>query len=489
MRKRWLSVGAVMGLILLPVGFWWLYLEITKFPERIVIATGSPRGRYREISKALKLEIEAKLDVKVEIFETDGSLGNLLSLRADKADFALYQPGTIEVLRVHPSQLVTIAENKAGLRSPAQEVENVAFVANLYLQPAHLIVRSGANIKNPAQLKKRTVNLGLLHSGDHAMGLVLLEHLGLEDDGDIKARYLTYDQIEDGMLKEDLNGDEKLDATINTVGVPAQHLQELFKTGKCDILEIPHAKALARKHGFLSEFTIPAGLYHSQPPAKPAKDVKTVALSAQLLTHKDLNPHLIQEVTKIVLDKHFARQHDLHELLEGGKEFAQAKPEFPIHQGAQSVYDPEFDIHLIESWEAAYSLAVSTVIAVFFGVQWLRKRKARNKEHKLDVYIQKLLDIEQRQLGLDEDAEANDVKLLQKLLDDVTLLRQTALRVFSIHELNEDRGADCFIEMCHALSNKINAKISRQRLDMCFAELVGVIERQTNSTNESAGDS
>ena len=97
------------------------------------------------------------------------------------------------------------------------------------------------------------------------------------------------------------------------------------------------------------------------------------------------------------------------------------------------------------------------MIAAFFGVRWLRKRRARTKEHKLDRYIQSLLDIEQRQLGLDEDAKANDVKLLQKLLDDVTLLRQTALREFSIHELNEDRGADCFIEMCHALSNKINA--------------------------------
>ena len=189
--------------------------------------------------------------------------------------------------------------------------------------------------------------------------------------------HLTYKEIADGLLE-----DEKLDAAFNTVGRPAPVLQELFDTGKCNLLEIPYAEALAMKHVFLSEFTIPAGLYHSQPPANPANDVKTIAVSAQLLTRDDVNSHFIQEVTGIVLDKHFARRNDLPALLAGGKEFAQAKPEFAVHRGAQSVYDPEFDIHLIESWEAAYSLGISIVIAVFFGFRWLQRRRLRKTEHK-----------------------------------------------------------------------------------------------------------
>ena len=123
-----------------------------------------------------------------------------------------------------------------------------------------------------------------------------------------------------------------------------------------------------------------------------------------------------------------------------------------------------FEGHLIESWEAAYSLAVSVVIAAFVGFRWLRVKRERKKEHKLDRYIRSLLDIEERQVSLDHGESASDLERLQQLLDEVTFLRQNALREFSIHQLNEDRGADCFIEMCHGLSNKINAKISRQRL-------------------------
>ena len=221
----------------------------------------------------------------------------------------------------------------------------------------------------------------------------------------------------------------------------------------------------------------------------PAQNIQTVAVRGQLLTRNDVNSHFIQDVTGIVLDTHFASQNNLHELLKGGEKFAKATPdEFAVHPGAQSVYDPDFEIHLIESWEAGYSLAVSTVIAAFFGVQWLRQQRARKKEHKLDRYIRSLLKIEERQVGLDHGAVEDDLERLQKLLDEVTFLTHTALSEFSAHELNEDRGADCFIEMCHALSNKINAKISRQRIDKRFQELASTFKQQNQSTTDGGGD-
>lgn len=200
-----------------------------------------------------------------------------------------------------------------------------------------------------------------------------------------------------------------------------------------------------------------------------------------------MNSDFIHAVTRIVLDKHFASQNNLHELLERGREFAQANPEFPIHPGAQSVYSPdEFDVHLIETGEAALSLMVSILIAVFFSVRWLNQQRAKKRGHKLDVYIKKLLNIEKQQIGLDADSQSNDLVGLQKLLDEVTFLRQEALSVFSVYELNEDRGTDCFIVMCHALSHKINAKLSRQRIDKRFAELTKAIRTQNQQrSNEN----
>ena len=87
------------------------------------------------------------------------------------------------------------------------------------------------------------------------------------------------------------------------------------------------------------------------------------------------------------------------------------------------------------------------------------------QEHKLDRYVRALLEIERRQLGLDEDNSGNDSEALQRMLDEVTTLRQDALSEFSAHEMNEDPSISVFVHMCHALSDKINAKLTRQRLD------------------------
>ena len=42
------------------------------------------------------------------------------------------------------------------------------------------IVRSGAGIARPGDLKDRPVSVGLQQSGDYAMSLILLENFGME---------------------------------------------------------------------------------------------------------------------------------------------------------------------------------------------------------------------------------------------------------------------------------------------------------------------
>ena len=68
MRKRWFKVVVIVALILLPVGIWWLYREITKFPEEITIGTGPEGGRYIDIVKALRREIKEKHGACIQNF-------------------------------------------------------------------------------------------------------------------------------------------------------------------------------------------------------------------------------------------------------------------------------------------------------------------------------------------------------------------------------------------------------------------------------------
>lgn len=461
MRNKWAKATVITFLILLPliIGLIYrksadaLYRKLTGYPAQIVILAGAKGGLYRELAERLKTAIESDLDVDVQLEATSGSLENLTELQAGKAHFTLYQPGTLEVLTNHDREFAS----------------DVTFVVNLYSQPAHFIVRRGADIDRPADLAGKRVQLGMKESGDYAMSLILLEHFGLDEEKDIDAQYLTYAEVKQGFESD------TLDAAFVTIGIQAPILRDLFATEKCRLLSIPHVDALTANHISASTYKIPKGLYRTQPPVEPAEDIDTVALGAQLLTRKDVSAALVSEVTSLVLNEDFLRRNHLGELFRNGREFARQQPEFAIHQGARSVYDPEFDIHIFEGWEALYSLTASILIAIFFGVRALRHKAARKKEHRLDRYVHSLLAIEQRQLALDSDPRQDDTEALQQLLDEVSFLRQEALSEFTAHELNEDRALDSFVQMCHALSSKINSKMLRQRLNQCIERLANAL--------------
>ena len=116
--------------------------------------------------------------------------------------------------------------------------------------------------------------------------------------------------------------------------------------------------------------------------------------------------------------------------------------------------------------------------------RWLRDRRLKQDEHELDRFVRLVLEIERRQLGLDEDESGNDVEELQILLDEVTQLRQEALGEFNAHSMNEDPSVACFVQMCHALSNKINAKLTRQRTDRQMRLFMELSTKQPTNTDD-----
>jgi len=468
MRNRYVQIGLAALLILLPIIGYLGYVWWSGLPSRISIATGPHDGLYQPLTENLAKQISDQLRVKVDPHKTSGSLENLRKLSDGEVEFALYQPDTLEILAAHdPKLLADQGWTESPDGKPRRDTNSVNFVANLYSQPAHLIVRRGLGIEQPSDFRGRKISLGLKSSGDHAMGLLLLGHFGLDPQrNNITVMNLDYEQVRNGFE------DGSLDAVIITVGIQADIIQELFSSGKCELLSIPDVDALAMKYPALSPYTIPAGLYRTGPDAaEPGQDVRTVAYGAQLLTRSGVDAGLVREVTRIVMDENFLTGNGLKEVLEDPG-FARKLPHFTMHPGAKSFYDPGFDMRQLESWEAVYSLVASAIIASFFGIRWVSNARSKSREHRLDQYLRRLLEIEKRQVALGIDRHGNDVEILQRLLDEVTHLRQDALGDFSAHEVNEDRAIDSFIHMCHALSNKINAKISRERLREDMSDLI-----------------
>ncbi|MEE8045904.1 MAG: TAXI family TRAP transporter solute-binding subunit, partial [Dehalococcoidia bacterium] len=432
MTRRPFKLIGVLILILLPFGVHSVYQHYVAFPKKTAIATGPAGGRYRQVGDRLAETIQSELGVNVRTIETNGSLENFRLLTEGRVQFCIYQHGTQQVFQRFVGQ-------QRGEHHRRDHV--VAFVSNLYSEVAHFIVRRGSSIRTPDDLKGKRVAVGMQNSGDYAMSLILLDHFGLGLES-IQPKQLQYPQVKQAFV------DQTIDAAFITVGVEAPILRELFATGQCDLISIPFAEALAKKHIAISQETIPAGLFNSHQRVEPPVDVQTVSLRAQLLTRTDVSENLVEEVTRILHDEQFLKENHLAELFINETRFSREKPEFAIHPGALNFYEPDLqpllDTDFVEATEGIRSFVVSVLIAAFLIYRWWKNHRIRANEHQLDRYIRSLLDIERRQLALDEVADSadpiNDIRFLQTLLDEVTSLRQEALKDFSAHELAEDRA-------------------------------------------------
>lgn len=460
MNRRRLKFLLIVVVLVIAAAAQVIYRQTTT-QSSITFSLGPTHGQHGEMMEAFAAEIRDRNSFNVVAADSQGSLQNLQKLQEGDVDFALYQSG---------------AQRMKFETERQRPTDNIAFVCNLYSEVVHWVVHKDSGVTSFADLEGKSIAVGQDYSGDSAISEVLCEHFGLKD---YERRPLKYTTI----LEQFKAGE--LDAAFITVGTQANVFEELSKNPNLEFRSLENISALVESHISLSPYTIPKGLYRSTGHVIPADDIQTVALKSQLLCRKDLPASVVEQVTEIALSEDFMRKQQLRELFTGGDEFARAKPEFAMHPGAEHYYDPELkpilNSNFVEAMEGMRSFLVSLLIAGFVAWRSWKKWNERQAEHRLDRYIRRLLEIERKQvsLGVGSNPLQRDEDSLRKLLDSVTDLRQECLRDFTAHELNEDRSVDCFLEMCHGLSDKINAKLLRVHLEQRFQDLAASLQEKT----------
>ena len=453
MKRKWITLGLLGLLICVPL--YQLAKALVRMNRKVVIAGGPEKGLYHPIALSLS-NVVTRLGRRATVLTTAGSLENLKLVAEGKADLALFQPGSRETLKAYAQALL---EQEAQRIDPAK-LGHVAFVANLYSQPLHIAVRDGSGIESLADLKGRVVNLGPELSADYPMSLRLLRSLG-EKPGE-HHRNLPYTELIEAFERDEV------DAAFITVGMHADVFHALARSGRVRFLSIPNNEALAAMELHLSPFTVPRGIYQFEGDPVPQADIETVATGAHLITRDDVPGSFVERITKAILETPFQKANQLGELFEQGEPFARARPFFPVHEGANWMYDPEsrtlLKPEIVDMWESMRSFFVSIIVAGVVGWQWYRKKRDRTKEGRLDYYIREVIRIERDQMSLDATPSGDALEKLQKLQDELTDLRQECFRDFSGHQLQEEPGTDCFLMLCASLSEKLNAKMTRQRL-------------------------
>ena len=156
MRNPWIKLSITALIVLLTALLVYQYVAVTLLPAEITIATGLEGGRFYSLGQSIKAAIEKKHGVRVHVLSTDGSLDNLKHLHTGKADFAIYQPYTLEIFHELDRKDALSAIDFPIQDFPFDIAENIQFAANLYYQVVHLIIRNDLNVDSPTELTGKT---------------------------------------------------------------------------------------------------------------------------------------------------------------------------------------------------------------------------------------------------------------------------------------------------------------------------------------------
>ncbi|MCI5167321.1 MAG: hypothetical protein D3903_14805 [Candidatus Electrothrix sp. GM3_4] len=166
-------------------------------------------------------------------------------------------------------------------------VNKISVIAPLYLEPVVVLARKKSGIESVYDLENRRVCTGPKESGTKETSDDLLKFYGL------KKVTRVPEFFHDNSNHNDINS---CDAGIIVMGLRGPCFKEIGKTDM-RVLELPYAQVLAESKAFLTEFTLPEGVFARHPsPTLPHKNIQTVAYTALLAVREDASSALVNEV-------------------------------------------------------------------------------------------------------------------------------------------------------------------------------------------------
>jgi TRAP transporter TAXI family solute receptor len=207
-------------------------------------------------------------------------------------------PGSIENLRLISSgqiesgfaqaDLAGWAYNGVSVFAEAGRLRRLRAIASMFTEAAHLVVRDDGPIRSLADLRGKSVSVGVKGSGSAADAPVVFAAAGLDEGA------LTRKNLRPGPAAEELKAGT-LDAIFLVGGYPVPVIRDLAASIPIRLVPIEGeiVNALKKDFSFYSRAEIPAGSY-------PGIDSGTPSLgfSALWLVNADIDADLVYAITK-----------------------------------------------------------------------------------------------------------------------------------------------------------------------------------------------
>ncbi len=420
-RAAW---GVLLLFVIAAPTIWFVTRE--RLPDPIRIAAGAPDGMYYKFAKLLAKRLAARIGTEVLVLETKGSIDNLTRLQSGAAELA-------------------VAQLDVGSR------DGISALVPVFDEVVHLVVRKGAGIKTPKDLRGKAVVLGLKDSGMWETAVRFLAHY----------RITPKDLRETSRYFMDLATDSRLDAAIVTTGLLNPALEELLRRGDFKLLPIENTRAITLRNPHYRGTVIPRGFF-SAAPSVPPKEMDTFATPAILMVRSNAGKKFVGEVLNALY------QEDMRSLIatfiprhEAATWSFQRR-----HSDVKSHLNPYEGLgvlaNFIDSLAGIKELLFSIGAGIYLVWGWRRKlrRERVNKEisvakERLDSFLLQTVEIETAQMSTD------DLITLRDYLDRITRIKLTALEELTHEELRGDNLFAIFLAQCGHVSQKIQAKIQR----------------------------
>ncbi|MEV4559752.1 TAXI family TRAP transporter solute-binding subunit [Kitasatospora sp. NPDC049285] len=318
-RSRLCRAAAVLLLMAGGLGGWWFSsAERAASPHgEVAFATGVPRGVYDRYGTLLKQHMGRDMPgVKVRLDNSEGSLDNLERVVSGRDDFAM-----------------ATADAVASFDNPAKP--KLRAIARLYDDYMQLVVPADSKVRTAADLRGLRVGVGQPKSGVNLVTRRLLQAAGLNPDKDVLPAPLGVGDAADKLRAG------QLDAFFWSGGLPTAALTDLSEQTRIRI--VPLGDLSDRLHqlegGGVDAYraaTIPADSYPHMQSADTA--VPTVAVPNLLVTRADVDPALVERLTRVVIDSRDGIGLQVHAAQLVDLRTAVYTDPLPLHEGARRYY-------------------------------------------------------------------------------------------------------------------------------------------------------
>lgn len=377
--------------ILAVLGFTVHRLQDQNRTHELTVATGSRDGEYYAFATALA-EVVARHQpqIKISVLETAGAQENLTLLDENKAHLAIVQSDT-------PSK------------------PTVRAVAYLFPELFHLIARPGSGIQSMKDLRGKRVALMPEGSGSFRLFWKVADHY------DFTAKDFTPMPMQPTTAYQALS-QGRVDALFRVMALGNPNMAEFLTRTQAQLIPIDQRAALKLSLPYLEEAVIPQGTYDGIVPI-PATDLPTMGVRAVLISHEQVDPTVIQEITRTLFEFRneivalYPRAATMR-LPDAGENLG-----LPLHPGSAAYYNRERPSFLVE-YADVMGLAFSVGVLLVSGLWQLRLWLEKQQKNRADSYNQDLLELIQRMEVSQDIQELEQIRqqlfeILRKVVTDL----------------------------------------------------------------------